>query len=183
VGKRVAALVLAAALSIACGGREAANNGRGPTDETGLDAAVSAVFDASVAPPYADGATPIDPDGTLMSDGAVPPSADGGVVSPVEGATESDMDGDSPDSDPSAFSTGVASCPPDTADASDVVVGACSPLPSYIVLPPTYQGIGDLPPMPVGSWVGCQYIACSPDHRCTSCKCIDGDGGAVWTCY
>lgn len=162
-----AATVLAAAISIACGGREAANIEGEGTDATPVDAGISESSDATA---------PIYPDGMLMNDGAVPLSVDGGGASTVDGTTV-DLDGDSPDSDPTAFSTGVATCP------SDMMVGACSPLPSYIVPPPTYQGIGDLPPMPVGSWVGCQYIACSPDHKCTSCKCMLSGGDAAWTCY
>ncbi len=38
----------------------------------------------------------------------------------------------------------------------------------------------DLPDL--GYWVGCQATSCSSATTCTTCSCVDGDGGASWQC-
>ena len=38
-------------------------------------------------------------------------------------------------------------------------------------------------PIPVsGYWVGCEFTKCSSQTSCTTCTCVDGDGGGAWQC-
>ena len=39
------------------------------------------------------------------------------------------------------------------------------------------------PPIPEpGYWVGCEFTNCSSQTSCTTCTCVDGDGGGTWQC-
>jgi len=53
--------------------------------------------------------------------------------------------------------------------------------------PPAGFGLPTLPPNapPVpepGYWVGCEFTNCSSESSCTTCSCVDSDGGAEWNC-
>jgi hypothetical protein len=70
--------------------------------------------------------------------------------------------------------TGGGGCPA-RADAA-----ICPPPPSAVAppeLPPNAPRLPDL-----GYWVGCELTNCSSATACTTCSCVEADGGAAWEC-
>jgi hypothetical protein len=83
--------------------------------------------------------------------------------------------GEPSDADVGLGVSGGGSCPA-RADAA-----ACSAPPSSVAppMPPP-----NAPPIPLlGSyWVGCELTSCSSQTSCTTCSCVEADGGSEWEC-
>jgi hypothetical protein len=61
-----------------------------------------------------------------------------------------------------------------------VIAGGCPARGDAAVCPappPGYLGL-----VGPGQWVGCSSTSCSSPTSCTTCSCVDGDGGGVWDC-
>jgi hypothetical protein len=103
--------------------------------------------------------TATDPTNSKLSGG---PSASGGDSSPADAGSVGVGVG------------GGGGCPA-KGDAA-----ACAAPPAGFGLPTLPP---NAPPIPEpGYWVGCEFTNCSSESSCTTCSCVDADGGAEWDC-
>jgi hypothetical protein len=106
--------------------------------------------------------------GTAAS--APSPSNAPGTSPPVDAADSSEPTDAGADGTGVDLGLGAASCPA-RGDAATCLA------------PPSGVASGPGPNLPdLGYWVGCQATSCSSATACTTCSCVDGDGGASWQC-
>jgi len=129
-----------------------------------LPVAVSLVVSSSACTPEGStshSATTVDAD---LSDTSAPsgPSALGGGSGPTDAGSAG------------LITPGGGGCPA-RADAA-----TCSAPPAVVAQPSPPDGA---PPIPIpGYWVGCEFTSCTSATACTTCSCVDADGGGAWEC-
>jgi len=93
----------------------------------------------------------------------------------LSGPSVSDSGSGATDAGSAGLGVGGGGGCPARADAA-----LCPAIPAAVAQP-TAPANG--PPFPAaGTWVGCEFTSCTSATACTTCACVDGDGGAAWDC-